>query len=373
MLAAGLLSATSPRILSALPYAPAAAPTVPSLRDAAAAVGLAYGSDSDVWFRDAPSAWRDLLLSQCALYAPILSWQELAPDPTHEDDRRDLNVPIVLKAGLKLTGAHLLWYRRTPPWLETLSRDQAQQAVAAHIQRLAGLYRGQCFSWNVVNEAIEPRQNGPNGLRTDSPLVRALGPDFFAPAFHEARAADPAALLLYNEYDLELDTPDHEARRTALFHLLDSLQSAQTPIDGVGLQSHLSFARFDRFNDKVYRRFLHDLAARGLRIVISELDVEDRGSSPEPQARDRQIADVYERFLSVALDEQAVVALVTWGLSDAYSWYNGKYFPEFGRPDHLPQRPLLFDADLQPKPAFYAVLKALQNAPRRTKAPHART
>jgi endo-1,4-beta-xylanase len=341
-----------------------AAPT--TLRDAAAAAGLVYGSCSDEQFGKQPQAYQALFLSQCALYAGILSWQGLAPDPSHEDDRRDPNVAVALDGGLRLTGAHLLWYERTPAWLETLPRAQAQQAAAAHIQRIAGFYRGKCFSWNVVNEAINPRENAADGLRVNNPLLRALGPDYFEAAFREARAADPGALLLYNEYDLELDAPDQQARRDALFHLLDRLQKAQVPIDGVGLQSHLKLARMVEFHEKTYRTFLHDLAQRGLKIVITELDVDDRGAPANAGERDRAVADVYARFLAVVLDEPAVAALVTWGLVDPYSWLNHtKYFTQFLRADGLPQRPLLFDAEFRPKPAFEAVLHALQQAPKR--------
>jgi endo-1,4-beta-xylanase len=340
----------------------------PSLEAAAASAGLVYGSCSDEQFRKQPEAYRALFLSQCALYAGILAWQTIAPDPSHENDRYDPNIAIALDAGLKLTGAHLLWHEHTPAWLESLSRAQAQQAAAAHIQRMAGFYRSKCFSWNVVNEAIEPRQQAADGLRLDSPLLRALGPDFFESAFREARAADPGALLLYNEYDLELDTPGQQARRTALFHLLDRLQTAQIPIDGVGLQSHLRFSHFSDFHEPVYRAFLHDLAQRGLKIAITELDVDDRGAPPAPDERDLAVAEVYARFLAVALDEPAVIALVTWGLCDPYSWLNHPaYFPQFVRPDGLPQRPLLFDAAFRPKPAFDAVLRALQQTPRRTR------
>lgn len=340
-----------------------------TLREAAASAGLVYGSCSDEQFQKQPPAYQALFLGQCALYAGILSWEGIAPDASHEDDRQDPNVAIALAAGLQLTGAHLLWHEHTPAWLQSLPRVQAQQAAAAHIQRLAGFYRGKCFSWNVVNEAINPREHSPDGLRQDSPLLRALGPDFFEAAFREARAADPTALLLYNEYDLELDSPDQQARRTALFHLLDRLQKAQVPIDGVGLQSHLKLARFGDFHEQTYRGFLHDLAQRGLKIVITELDVDDRGAPPPPEERDRAVADIYARFLAVALDEPSVVALVTWGLCDPYSWLNHTaYFPQFVRPDGLPQRPLLFDAEFHPKPAYSAVLRALQHAPRRPAA-----
>jgi endo-1,4-beta-xylanase len=280
---------------------------------------------------------------------------------------------VALDAGLKITGAHLLWYMRTPPWLETLSRADAEKAVAAHIARIAGVYRGRVYSWNVVNEAIEPPQKGPDGLRMNSPLVRVLGTDFFATAFREARAADPNALLLYNDYDLDLDVPWQQARRDALFRLLDRLQKANAPIDGVGLQSHLKYRQIADFHEKPYRGFLHDLAARGLKIVITELDVDDIGLPADTVARDQAIADVYARFLAVALDEPAIAGLVTWGICDAYSWHNHtQWFPEYSRADHLPQRPLLFDANFQPKPSFYAVLNALRNAPKRVGPPYAR-
>lgn len=342
--------------------------SLPCLRDVAADAGLYFGSDSDFYFRDVVPAYEVLFLNQCALYVGNISWGVVAPDPVHENDEADPNVAVALANGLRLTGSHLLWYRSTPKWFETLSKTEAQEAVAKHIQHMAEFYRGRCFSWNVVNEAIEPRENGPYGLRINNSLARTLGPEFFFDAFREARTADPGALLLYNDYDLELDTPEQEARRSALLHLLDRMQKAQVPIDGVGLQSHLRFNRFNAFNETIYRRFLQDLAARGMKIVISEIDVDDIGMPLDTKIRDQQVAQVYARFLAVALDEIAVVALVTWGLCDAYSWHNRtQYFPEYIRPDHQPQRPLLFDADLHAKPAFYAVLDALKQAPRRPK------
>ena len=367
LLGAGALSAAFSRRLPALEPAPPA----PSLKEAATASGLIYGSCSDMPFRNAPPEYLDLFVRQCALFAPILSWQDVAPTLTKEDDAWDLNAGTALSKKLSITGAHLLWYLRTPTWLEKLSRADAETAVAAHIKNIATFYRGRVFSWNVVNEAIEPPQKGPDGLRIDSLLVRAVGTDFFASAFSNARAADPAAMLLYNDYDLELDNAWQQARRDGLFRLLDRLQKASAPIDGVGLQSHLKYRQFGDFHEKPYRQFLHDIAARGLKIVITELDVDDRSSTAEIPARDQAIADVYARFLAVALDEPAVCALVTWGVCDPYSWYNSTWFREFARPDHVPQRPLLYDAEFRPKPSFFAVIKALQQAPKRGTLPSA--
>ncbi len=361
LLSAATLSATFSRRLPALDPAP----QTPSLKDAAAAAGLIYGSCSDMPFSKAPSEYLDLFPRQCALFAPILSWQDVAPTLTQEDDAHDPNAAVALSHGLGITGAHLLWYLRTPLWLANLSRAEAEAAVAAHIKNIVTFYLGHVFSWNVVNEVIEPPQNGPDGLRMDSPLVRALGTDFFATTFREARAADPGTLLLYNEYDLELDNAWQAARRDGLFRLLDRLQKANAPIDGVGLQSHLKYRQFGDFHEKVYRQFLREIAGRGLKIVITELDVDDRGSLADVPARDHAIADIYARFLAVALDEPAVCALVTWGLCDPYSWYNSTWWHQYARPDNVPQRPLLLDAEFRPKPSFLAVLNALEQAPKR--------
>jgi endo-1,4-beta-xylanase len=353
LLGAAALSAAFSRRLPAFDPAPRTS----LLKDAAAAAGLLYGSCSDMRFAKAPPEYLDLFVRQCALFAPIMSWQDVAPDLTQEDDAHDPNAAIALSHGLSITGAHLLWYLRTPPWLANLSRAEAEEAVAAHIRNIVTFYRGRVFSWNVVNEAIEPPQHGPDGLRMDSPLVRALGTDFFAPTFREARAADPKALLLYNEYDLELDNAWQAARRDGLFRLLDRLQKANAPIDGVGLQSHLKYRQFGDFHEKVYRQFLQEIAGRGLKIVITELDVDDRDSPAEVPARDHAITDIYARFLAVAL--------ITWGICDPYSWYNSTWWHQYARPDHLLQRPLLFDAEFRPKPSFFAVLNALQHAPKR--------
>ena len=159
------------------------APRTPSLKDAAKAAGLIYGSCSDMPFTKVPPEYLDLFVRQCALFAPILSWQDVAPTLTQEDDAHDPNAAIALSHGLGITGAHLLWYLRTPPWLANLSRAEAEDAVAAHVKNIVTFYHGRVFSWNVVNEAIEPPQHGPDGLRMDSPLVRALGTDFFGVDF----------------------------------------------------------------------------------------------------------------------------------------------------------------------------------------------
>ena len=354
-------------IASAIPASALAQPALPSLKAAAAIAGLRFGTDSDVRISDGLPGYPALVAQQCDLLAAMLSWPYVAGKlGDAEPIREDPNIAFARNAGMQLTGGHLLWHLRMPQWFAGLDQSAATQAVNHHIAQLAGHYSGQVYSWNVVNEAIEtrPGRGDANGLRPTI-LGEKLGPDYMVRAFHSARAADPRALLLYNDGQFEMATPAHGLRRDALMRLLDVLQRAGAPIDGVGLQSHMVLDD-TRFDAVVYRRFLRDLAGRGLKIVLTELDVQDKLGGPGFAQRDAEVAACYTALLDAALDEQAVKAVVVWGLSDRYTWLTTSYQANLGRPDGLPTRPLPFDDALAPKPAFYAILAALRRAPQRS-------
>jgi len=353
---------TAALMLSRLDLGANSPATLPSLRDLAAARGLKFGSDADNDMSAAAREFAELFANQCALLAPILSWASVSPEPDiHDYSRARGNLNFAQAHKLLLTGAHLLWHERTPKWFEAIqNRKLAEQAVRRHIRIMLEHFRGQAWSWNVVNEAIKVQS--PSDYLRPSPLLRNLGPDFISQAFIWAREADASLLLVYNDYGFEDETPGSLAKRQALLRLLDALAKQKAPIDAVGLQAHLT-AGF-KFNEPGYRAFLRELAARGLKIVISELDVKDKNAPGDIVQRDQMVADTYAKYLNVALDEPNVTGLVVWGLSDRYSWYNDPHRP-YARKDKLPGRPLLFDENFQPKPAFDAVVKALQNAPRR--------
>jgi endo-1,4-beta-xylanase len=100
------------------------------------------------------------------------------------------------------------------------------------------------------------------------------------------------------------------------------------------------------------------VADRGLKILITELDVLDDGLPADSAERDAAIADAYRLYLDTALAEPAVAAVITFGLSDRYTWLQEDY----PREDEEPRRPLPFDDELQPKPAYDAVASALEQA-----------
>jgi endo-1,4-beta-xylanase len=115
----------------------------------------------------------------------------------------------------------------------------------------------------------------------------------------------------------------------------------------------------------VFQRFIGEIAARGLKIIITELDVFDGDSPADPAERDREVAAMYADYLAIALEPPQTLGVVTWGLSDRYSWITSGTEDRFKRVDGFSSRPLPLDADLRPTPCYAALAAALDKAPRR--------
>jgi len=361
-LGAGTVSLLSPR--------GSAAATV-ALRKLAADKGLLYGTTIAAAQITSDRPFVDLVLQQAGLVVAEndMKWSIMNRGTRGDDDYgpADTVAAFALENDLALRGHNLLWHHRTPSWYFKLnSRSELERAIVEHIQAIVGRYRGMVHSWDVVNEPIEPKDGRPDGLR-NGVFLEKLGPDYVDLAFHTARETDPAARLVVNDYDLEFDTPEQEARRTELLNLLQQMQRSGTPVDAVGIETHLSCAGGPPFSASRLRRFLAELAGLGLTIQITELDVTDENAPADETVRDRMVADAYRRFLDAALDEPAVKMVVTWGLSDRHSWIVRRETHESKwRSDDLPSRPLPFDADLEAKPAFQAIARAFEHAPART-------
>jgi endo-1,4-beta-xylanase len=355
---------------SALPgWSPAAESM--ALRKLAADKGLIYGTTISATQIQGDPAFITLVLGQAGLIVAEneMKWQVMNRGGRGDDNYgpADTIADFALKNGLVLRGHNLLWYMRTPSWFFDLeSRQEMESAVVEHIHSLAGRYRGKVHSWDVVNEPIEPKDGQPDGLRKGV-FLEMMGPGYLDLAYHTARETDPAARLVVNEYDVELDAPEQEARRTTLLNLLERMQRSGTPVDAVGIQAHLSCVGGPSFSPTVLRRFLAEIAGLGLTIQITELDVTDENAPADQTVRDRLVADTYSRFLDVALDEPAVKMVVTWGLSDRHSWIVRRETNDSKwRKDEMLSRPLPFDADLKPKAAFDAMAQTFTHAPQRT-------
>jgi endo-1,4-beta-xylanase len=261
---------------------------------------------------------------------------------------------------MAMRGHTLLWHEALPGWLPArLDRRRAERLLVEHVSRIAGHFAGRMHSWDVVNEAIAPADGHPRGYR-DTAWMRALGPEYLELAFRAAAAADPAARLYYNDHRLEYGSRDERTRRRHVLALLEQLVSRGVPVHGLGLQMHLR-AGEERFYARDFRIFLAEVAAMGLELMVTELDVTDHALPADPVARDAAVADEYERVLTVVLDEPRVVGVLTWGLSDRYSWLT-RFHP---RADRLPSRGLPLDERMARKPAWAALARAIDGCPPR--------
>ena len=206
----------------------------------------------------------------------------------------------------------------------------------------------------------------PDALR-DSAWLRIIGDDFIDQAFRFAHEADPSAELYYNDYGLE--SPQKREHAMTMLH---GLIQRGVPITGVGMQGHYTL---EHPSLAVVEKTIEDFASLGLKVMITELDVDvlpSRGPSGIADIGRRENADPaldpyrdglpanvqeklaqrYADLFDVFLRHRKSVARVTlWGLDDGHTWLN--FFPISRRMNH----PLLFDRDLAPKPAFAAVLK----------------
>jgi endo-1,4-beta-xylanase len=242
------------------------------------------------------------------------------------------------------------------------------EAVEKHVTETCRHFAGRMQSWDVVNEAILIGSGRPDQLRPHVFLDK-IGPDYIDIAFRAARAADPEARLVYNDFGIEFSAADQLEKRKVLLGLLDGMKKRGTPIDAVGLQSHLSIADMAKFDDTGFSRFLDDLAARGLEVMLTELDCIDKGAPSDIAARDAAVAAAYKHYLDVALANRAVTVVINWGLSDRSSWVVSGNDPLAKRDDGQRPRPLPFDTDLNPKPAYFAVADAMKSAPKRSGSP----
>ena len=288
-----------------------------------------------------------------------MKWKALRPAPDKFDfSGGDMIVAFASAHRQKVRGHNLCWHEALPDWFaSTVTKENARQILTEHIKTVAGHYAGKLQSWDVVNEAIDPKSDRPDGLRK-SPWFELVGPDYIDIAFRTARKADSSALLTYNDYGIETDAPDQTKKRAQVLELVRGMKRRGVPIDAVGVQSHLGAT--DPAPGNGLRDFVRELRRMRLRVFITELDVNERKLESSEAERDAAIARIYKDYVTMMVAESNVDAVLTWGITDRYTWLNS---PKFARADAKPQRCLPFDADYQPASAFFALRDALDSRP----------
>ena len=334
------------------------------LQRLAADKGLLFGSCLAIQYFNKYAGYEQLFVSQCDIATPELhmKWNTLSKTAGNYDfTNADQFVSYCAAKKIKVRGHTLVWHQAIPDWVTPqLTTTTGPGIMTNHIRTTVGHFAGKLYSWDVVNEALEPNSHRPDGLR-DSVWLENCGPNYMDLAFRTAAAADPSALLIWNENYLELSNGYGWGKRRAMLSQLDGMLSRGVPIHGVGIEAHLRAEQANILGDPTWESFLAELGKRKLKVFITELDVQDSVLQAAAGPRDQAVADIYRRFLTSSLRQPAVSGVLTWGLSDVCSWISG-YRP---RTDGQPVRPLPFDANLQPKPAYYAIADTLAAAPHR--------
>ncbi len=356
---------------------PEAAPLKETFQDAFL-IGVAL--DFPPWRRGEDALASEIAAKHFNAITPENSMKPMSLQP--EEGRfnftnADRLVEFAEQHGAAPIGHCLVWHSQTPRWFfqgpdgEPVTRELALTRMRTHIATVVGRYKGRVKAWDVVNEAIS---DAPRQLLRPSPWLQAIGEDYLAEAFRAAHEADPEATLIYNDYGIEQGGKQRKA-----MELLKSLIEQKVPVHAVGIQGHWRIDGPD-FDD--VERSIEQFASLGLKVMITELDMgvlpanyrgadiarterlrEEQRAAMNPYVDGlpdtvaQQHAERYRQAFAMFLRHHKVIERVTfWGVHDGRSWLN--HFPIRGRTDY----PLLFDRQGQPKPAFFAVQKAAQEA-----------
>jgi endo-1,4-beta-xylanase len=310
---------------------------------------IPYGSAVRAGALESDSTYREAIIANCQLIVAEgeMKWADIRPSRgEYRFEKADAIIDFARQNRLEVRGHTLAWYGGLPKWTDEISsRTEAERELVDHIKTVVSRYRGVIPSWDVVNEPLVDLPEDATSLR---PCVwtKYLGADYMPIALRTTAAVDPAARLVLNEYDVEFEGPRFAARRKALLQLLRSLRDKDVPLHGVGLQAHL-------FSDRAIDRdglqaFLSEIKALKLDVLITELDVVDYELPGKVSERDALVAKKAAEFLSAVCEVVRPKAILTWGLSDRYTWVP----IWFKRPDGMPNRPLPLDADLKRKPLY---------------------
>ena len=247
------------------------------------------------------------------------------------------------------------------------SDEECLEIIEERIKTILTRYRGKIQILDVYNEGLERTKRG--WRERDNLLIR-LG-------FHENELGRWPIILekilvwcrKYGGEDLKLIYNDN---RNALFgmpqsddciQMVKALRKAGIPIDGIGIQCHTKImedgrhevsghqkAKAPLYDEDLFARNLKAMGEAGIDVHITECDVHLYGEVDDRKLQ--QQADAYRSILKVCMEALNCKSFKTWGFTDSSCW---KPMSKHNRSYKYEPYPLVFDHDLEPKPAYWAM------------------
>jgi len=269
-----------------------------------------------------------------------MKWDTTQPSQTTFNFTPGQNIVNYAVAHNERVRCHnLVWHSQLPSWVSSLPSNQVQGAMENHITNEVNAYKGECYAWDVVNE---PFNDDANATPRADAFFNAMGIGYIADALKVAHAADPAAKLYINDYNIE----GMNAKSNAMFSLAQSLLQQGAPLNGIGFESHF----IEGQNPSGMQANMQRFANLGLDVAVTELD--DRFTSlPPSNAGLQQQATDFSNAVKACLGVTRCVGVTQWAIGDADSWVPGAFSGQGAA--------TMFDQSYNPKPAFTAVQTAL--------------
>lgn len=353
--------------IAAMPIAPLAQEE--SLKSIAARKGMRFGNA--LGYRDRTPDYLALMARECGVIVAEneTKWQALQPRPgAYKFEQADEMFAWARSQGMQVRGHTLVWQpsKWLPDWVNkhdfgAAPAREAERLLREHVGKVCGHFGRGIYSWDVVNEAVDP----DTGLNRANVFTERLGAvEQIDLTFQLAREHAPAAHLVYNDY-MRWDEGSAK-HRAGVLKLLHDLKKRDTPVQALGIQSHIGSWDNSRNASKdlgEWRKFLDEVTGMGLDLLITEFDVNDRKLPGDIARRDAGVASLARDYLDVTLSYPRLRDFLLWGMADNFSWL--QTWHEAPRTDGLPMRPTPFDAQLHAKPLRGAIADALRSMPQR--------
>ena len=268
----------------------------------------------------------------------------------------DRFVDYANKHNMKKRGHVMVWYKQIPNWLEEESVNWSSQQIysftESYIRALSKYTVGKIDEWDVLNEAIVF-----NGYRTNTWYEKVNSEEndngeigyltFFSKLFKWAREENADVKLFYNDYGIEeFGTPKNNLMRIMVKDLKTQLN---TPIDGVGLQSHFKLENMNSLFMENLGKTIDDLGNNGFIANLTELDI--RICDGISQGIQEQ-KDAYKQIVLTAFSKPNCNTILIWGSSDIDSWIPS-HFSNCGQATP-------HNENFEKKPAYFGIKEALQ-------------